>query len=67
MPGLDHTGPDGAGPRTGRKLGKCRRPENEKGEEGTLGIGEAKRRQSGGGPGNGKRLKYYESKKKNKK
>ncbi len=24
MPGFDKTGPDGAGPMTGRRLGKCR-------------------------------------------
>lgn len=55
MPHLDHTGPEGKGPKTGRKLGKCRKTENEK--IGILGIGQGKRRKSGDGKGMGKRLK----------
>jgi hypothetical protein len=59
---MDHTGPEGKGPRTGRKLGKCRKFGKDASSGGTLGIGEGKRRHSGGGPGKGKRLKYNQSK-----
>jgi len=57
MPHLNHTGPESKGPKTGRKLGKCHKTEKEKDETGTLGIGEALKRKSGGGKGKGKRLK----------
>jgi hypothetical protein len=30
MPGLDRTGPEGKGPRTGRQMGKCAPPGNQK-------------------------------------
>jgi len=30
MPGLDRTGPEGKGSRSGRGLGKCKDPENSK-------------------------------------
>ena len=30
MPQLNHKGPEGNGPKTGRKLGKCKKSENEK-------------------------------------
>jgi len=30
MPGLDRTGPEGKGPRTGRQMGRCAPPENQK-------------------------------------
>lgn len=58
MPHLDHKGPDGSGPKTGRKLGKCKKNETEQTEIGKLGKGQGKRRHSGGGEGKGKRLKY---------
>jgi hypothetical protein len=58
MPHLNHTGPEGRGPKTGRKLGKCRKTENEKNQMGELGKGLGKRRHTGGGKGKGKRLKY---------
>ena len=29
MPNLDHKGPKGLGPKTGNKLGKCRKTETE--------------------------------------
>jgi hypothetical protein len=58
MPHLDHTGPEGIGPKTGRKLGKCHKTESETIQSGQLGIGQAKKRNSGGGTGKGKRLKY---------
>lgn len=56
MPGLNGTGPEGKGPRTGRGLGKCGKlPEEEVLKK--LGQGQGKRRKSGGGQGKGKRLK----------
>ncbi len=57
MPHLNGTGPDGQGPKTGRGLGKCKNiPEQEVLKK--LGKGLGKRRKSGGGEGEGKRLKY---------
>lgn len=56
MPHLDKTGPDNKAPKEGRKLGLCMLNESE--TTGVLGIGEARRRHSGGGTGKGKRLKY---------
>ncbi|OFX40912.1 MAG: hypothetical protein COS14_04985 [Bacteroidetes bacterium CG02_land_8_20_14_3_00_31_25] len=58
MPQLDHTGPEGKGPKTGRKLGKCFKNETEQKEIGKFGKGQGARRNSGGGKGKGKRLKY---------
>jgi len=58
MPHLNHTGPEGKGPKTGRKLGKCRKTEIEKIQMGELGKGLGKRHHTGGGQGDGKRLKY---------
>jgi hypothetical protein len=56
MPGLDKTGPEGKGSRTGRKLGKCTNvPENEIKEK--LGRGMGLRRKAGGGKGLGKRIR----------
>jgi hypothetical protein len=56
MPQLNGTGPDGKGPKTGRKLGYCKEhiPEDLLSR---LGKGEGKRRKAGGGKGEGKRLK----------
>jgi len=59
MPKLNHTGPLGEGPKTGRILGKCHKTETENEQHGALGTGMAKRRNSGGGVGKGKRIKYY--------
>jgi len=56
MPRLNGTGPEGQGPQTGRKLGSC----SELSEEEKLlklGKGMSKKRKSGGGQGQGKRLK----------
>lgn len=58
MPHLNHTGPEGKGPKTGRKLGKCHKTVKEESQIGELGKGQGKRRHSGGGKGKGKRLKY---------
>jgi len=57
MPHINGTGPDGQGSKTGRGLGKCKKnPEKEVLKK--IGKGMAKRRKSGGGKGDGKRLKY---------
>lgn len=57
MPKLNRTGPEGKGPKTGRGLGKCEKhPFLELLEK--LGKGLGKRRKSGGGTGQAKRLKY---------
>lgn len=49
-------GPDGKGPKTGRRLGKCKI--NTTGELiSKLGTGQGKKRNAGGGTGKGKRLK----------
>ena len=58
MPHLNSTGPNGEGSKDGRKLGACHKTDAEKKEEGKLGKGQGKRRNSGGGIGQGKRLKY---------
>jgi hypothetical protein len=56
MPRLDGTGPEKQGPKTGRGLGKCNAVSNEESLE-KLGKGMGLRRKSGGGEGQGKRLK----------
>lgn len=57
MPHLNHTGPEGEGPKTGRKLGKCKKKQDETDNPEILGIGRGMRKHSGGGIGRGKRLK----------
>lgn len=59
MPHLDNKGPEKLGPKTGRKLGKCKKTKEEF-KTGELGIGLGLRRHSGGGKGKGKRIKYNE-------
>lgn len=61
MPHLNHTGPESEGSKTGRKLGKCRKTEEEQLQAGTLGKGLAVRRHTGGGPGKGKRIKHNQT------
>lgn len=56
MPQLDGTGPEKKGTQTGRGLGKCRDVPKEEALE-KLGKGMGLRRKSGGGQGEGKRLK----------
>ena len=57
MPKLDHSGPDGEGPRTGRQLGRCRKKENNT-SAGRLGEGMGKKRKTEGcEEGKGKRLR----------
>jgi hypothetical protein len=58
MPNLNHTGPEGKGLKTGRKLGTCKKTEADLLQSGTFGKGLGKRRHAGGGIGKGKRLKY---------
>jgi len=57
MPQMNGTGPEGKGPKTGRKLGNCKKTPNEESSF-QLGKGMGKRRKSGSGKGRGKRLKY---------
>jgi hypothetical protein len=56
MPRLNGTGPENKGKQTGRGLGQCRKVENNEALE-KLGKGMGLRRKSGGGQGQGKRLK----------
>jgi hypothetical protein len=56
MPQLRGTGPEGKGRKTGRALGFCLKAEDHK-IASELGRGMGQRRNSGGGIGNGKRLK----------
>lgn len=59
MPQLNQTGPDSEGPGSGRALGRCRN--NKQSDESfSHGRGMAKRRNSGGGEGRGKRKKYHQ-------
>ena len=53
---MDGTGPEGKGPKTGRKLGRCKRNSTYTLITG-LGEGQGKRRKSGGGTGKGKRVR----------
>lgn len=57
MPQMNGTGPEGKGPKTGRRLGNCSKTPNEESSF-QLGKGMGKRRKSGNGKGRGKRLKY---------
>jgi len=52
---LDHKGPENKGPKTGRKLGKCKKDENSEFEIG-IGMG-MKRKAEDNCEGKGKRLK----------
>lgn len=58
MPQMNGTGPDGRGPGTGRGLGKCKKNSPDELLK-SLGKGQGKRRKTGGGKGEGKRLKSY--------
>ena len=59
MPKLNGTGPEEKSPKTGRGLGKCEKHSFEELMQ-KLGKGLGKRRKSGGGTCQGKRLKYNE-------
>jgi len=69
MPKLDHAGPEGRGPKTGRKLGKCHKTDIEIQQMGELGVGEGKRRHSMNdcGHGKGNRMRYSVKQSKNQK
>ncbi len=56
MPQLDHSGPEGKGPKTGRQLGRCKKTDSQEQNE-QLGKGQGLKRKSGGGKGKGRRLK----------
>lgn len=56
MPQMDGTGPENKGEKTGRSLGKCTKITDKEALE-KLGKGQGLRRKSGGGQGQGKRLK----------
>lgn len=55
MAHMDGTGPDGKGSQSGRGLGKAADVKDSKILD-KLGVGQGKRRKSGGGTGNSKRL-----------
>lgn len=55
MPRLNGTGPDGKGPGTGRRLGRCSDATDEEKLQ-KLGKGMGRKRNAGGGKGKGKRL-----------
>jgi hypothetical protein len=65
MPQMNHTGPEGKGPRTGRSLGRCRKPADTTpdSEEYQLGKGMGLKRKSGGGKGKGRGSQSGENKK----
>ncbi|MBU1013417.1 MAG: DUF5320 family protein [Bacteroidetes bacterium] len=55
MAHLDHKGPENKGPKTGRKLGKCKKDEENEFE---FGVGKGmKRKAEDNSEGKGKRLK----------
>ncbi len=58
MPRLNHSGPEGKGSKTGRKLGNCHLTEADMQLKGEPGFGLAERRNSGGGSGKGRRINY---------
>lgn len=58
MSHLNHKGPEERGPKTGRKLGLCKKSETEDEVSGEMGKGMGLRRHVGDGIGKGKRIKY---------
>ncbi|HHT23511.1 MAG TPA: DUF5320 family protein [Bacteroidales bacterium] len=62
MPRLNHTGPEGKGSKTGRKLGKCKKNEKEMENLGELGKGQGKHYHEPDAIGKGKRLQYNKPK-----
>lgn len=56
MPRLNGTGPDGKGPGTGRKLGRCSDVNDDEKLQ-KLGKGMGRKKHSGCGEGRGKRLR----------
>jgi hypothetical protein len=64
MPKLDHTGPGGKGPKSGRKLGKCRKTPSDLSDSGVLGKGRGAKNnsESENCSGKGLRKKYFTNK-----
>jgi hypothetical protein len=60
MPRMNGKGPENNGAQTGRKLGTC--ADNQQHDVSLFGKGMGKRKNSGGGLGLGKRLKYDSNK-----
>jgi hypothetical protein len=58
MPGLDKTGPTGAGPRTGRGLGCCANAQEQGAEKGGRPLGGGRGRCFGGGGNRGRRRSF---------
>jgi hypothetical protein len=58
MPGMNHTDPEGKGPRTGRGLGLCRKPSVSSSDSGEYQLvkGMGLKRKAAGGHGKGRRL-----------
>lgn len=58
MPHLNHTGPEGEGPRTGRGLGRCKKKPEKTDPDNNyqLGKGMGLKRRAGGGEGKGRRI-----------
>lgn len=61
MPKLNHTGPESEGPKTGRKLGNCKKSAKDA-ESGELGKGRGRHYHQPEAEGKGKRLQYNKSK-----
>lgn len=64
MPRLDETGPEGKGPLTGRRMGRCAQDEKGERNEDTgrpaLGLGKGGRPRGGGrGFGGGRRARFF--------
>lgn len=62
MAHLNHRGPEENGPKTGRKLGLCRKTEEEKKSTGEMGIGMGNHYHHPDATGNGKRINYFKTK-----
>jgi hypothetical protein len=59
MSQLNQKGPENKGPKTGRKLGKCKKSEDEI-LDFDFGEGMGKKRRMGGGQGRGQRLHTFD-------
>lgn len=61
MANLNHKGPEGQGPKTGRKLGKCKKTDDELKQIGEIETGQRKRHHSKNFCGKGKRMRYFKT------
>lgn len=66
MPQLNHTGPEGFGAKTGRKLGNCKKNDSDLLLVGEIGQGMGKHFHHTDAIGKGKRINYYKIKSTNK-